>query len=684
MQVTRGPFRVYFNTSKSRYYSAEDAIVEVTFIGQVVQLKSSDGDGFRNEARYTWSTKIITPGKGFRKGEKYTQTLSQQELGGPTSLDFTFEIEDVNTVTEVENQSVRPGDDVSNMDASAIIDGLAAAFKNNPNIDTAIVVGNGIYLESDTEFSVSTAETAVADVMNSQKLDGDEVPIVRINTVSELPVECFAGFIVEVANSFDGQNSYYLKYIAESEGALIDTNGVTQTTTKADGYWEEVAKPYEPVSIRNGTLPHMITVARESDQLRFVFIVSPIKYVTRTAGTSKDNPSMFKDNARITALNYYKNRLFFLTSNGTVISSRAGEIDNLFLNTALRTSPIDPIDVVANSNQRVPIHGSTIVNNGMVLFGDSEQYMLTTNSDLLTSETANVTKVANYTFDYRSNPVYLGANLGFVSKGLTRFYEMTNLYDRGPVDINERSQQVQSRFGNDFNMPVSSREQSQVVVYKSSENAGRNMMIYRFRQENSQESSQTSWVRWQVDRPVAYVSMPQDKMFVFVHSIQNGCDIYKMDGSSVEGLPASSASVVPKFTDGYTDTTDGAKFKSIIKFPTIYAQSRDKMDVTANLTIHRVKLSTAAIGAYNLRIERKGYDTYEILNEDTDASVEQTPADEYAANFPQLYGEKIETVPIYTRNKNLTLTMYTDFDAPMTLRSMTWEGDYNRPYYNSV
>ena len=35
----------------------------------------------------------------------------------------------------------------------------------------------------------------------------------------------------------------------------------------------------------------------------------------------------------------------------------------------------------------------------------------------------------------------------------------------------------------------------------------------------------------------------------------------------------------------------------------------------------------------------------------------------------------IETVPVYTRNNNLTLTMSTDYNAPLTLRSMTWEGD---------
>ena len=44
--------------------------------------------------------------------------------------------------------------------------------------------------------------------------------------------------------------------------------------------------------------------------------------------------------------------------------------------------------------------------------------------------------------------------------------------------------------------------------------------------------------------------------------------------------------------------------------------------------------------------------------------------------IPRLVGERIETVPIYTRNHNLTLTISSTYNAPFTLRSMTWEGDY--------
>ena len=125
---------------------------------------------------------------------------------------------------------------------------------------------------------------------------------------------------------------------------------------------------------------------------------------------------MFSDKSGITEVNYYKNRLFLLTDVGTVVTSKAGEINDLFINTAISTSLIDPIDVTANSNQRVPIHGSTVVNNAMVLFGESEQYSVTTNNDILTSETVNVTKISNYTYDRQSEPVYLGTNIGFVAQ----------------------------------------------------------------------------------------------------------------------------------------------------------------------------------------------------------------------------------------------------------------------------
>ena len=65
---TEGPFRFEIEPNDPDADVKEDAVVEVEFRGQVVQLQSSDSDGYRNEARYSWSVRIIDPGKGFRDG----------------------------------------------------------------------------------------------------------------------------------------------------------------------------------------------------------------------------------------------------------------------------------------------------------------------------------------------------------------------------------------------------------------------------------------------------------------------------------------------------------------------------------------------------------------------------------------------------------------------------------------
>ena len=52
--------------------------------------------------------------------------------------------------------------------------------------------------------------------------------------------------------------------------------------------------------------------------------------------------------------------------------------------------------------------------------------------------------------------------------------------------------------------------------------------------------------------------------------------------------------------------------------------------------------------------------------------------------IPPLRGEHIETCTSLHKEHNLNVTIKTDFDAPMTLRSMTWEGDWNPPYYKRV
>ena len=54
----------------------EAAVVDVIFNGYTQQIKSSDGDGTRVEARYpTRTVKLISGGKGFKEGQIFNKFL---------------------------------------------------------------------------------------------------------------------------------------------------------------------------------------------------------------------------------------------------------------------------------------------------------------------------------------------------------------------------------------------------------------------------------------------------------------------------------------------------------------------------------------------------------------------------------------------------------------------------------
>ena len=75
---------------------------------------------------------------------------------------------------------------------------------------------------------------------------------------------------------------------------------------------------------------------------------------------------------------------------------------------------------------------------------------------------------------------------------------MTNIYDRGPIDINERSQPIQTGLVMGLTWPVhhvSSHKCSSTNVLRRSTKPS-NMMLYSYpTRELCQETSQTSWVR---------------------------------------------------------------------------------------------------------------------------------------------------------------------------------------------
>ena len=118
-----------------------------------------------------------------------------------------------------------------------------------------------------------------------------------------------------------------------------------------------------------------------------------------------------------------------------------------------------------------------------------------------------------------------------------------------------------------------------------------------------------------------------------------------------------------------------------VTLPTIFVGSKEgnnfRANTRANLTLHRLKLNFTDLGSYTTTIQRLGKDDYT-------ETFEMTPATQVLANRVAAVEEVEQTIPIYERNKNVTISIGSKHPLPASLISLSWEGDYTNKFYRSV
>ena len=131
----------------------------------------------------------------------------------------------------------------------------------------------------------------------------------------------------------------------------------------------------------------------------------------------------------------------------------------------------------------------------------------------------------------------------------------------------------------------------------------------------------------------------------------------------------------------HTNTFIGYKYEMEVEFPTIYLTSLQgdvvRSDTRSSLILHRNKINLGASGLYQTILKRKGKSTY---TEDHESVIADSSEE---SELPTLQLQT-KVIPIYDRNTNTTLTLKSKHPTPLTLYSMTWEGDYTNKFYSSV
>ena len=364
-------------------------------------------------------------------------------------------------------------------------------------------IGNGLYVTRPTAEGVFNITAGSSDLL--------KVMSTEVKNVDDLPDQCKHGYVVKVANSEADEDDCYLKFF----GKLKDGGDENNDADYLDGagVWEECAKPGDNIEFNKGTMP--IQLVREANG---TFTVSQVNYDKAEVGTTVvggTNPRPSFVGHTINQLVFFRNRLVFL-SDENVIMSRPGDFFNFWCKTATTFTPQDVIDLSTSSEYPAIVYDGIQINAGLLLFTKNQQFMLTTDSDVLSPETAKLNAVSTYNFNEKTNPVSLGTTVAFLDNAnkFSRFFEMSNVVRQGEPTVVDQSKVVSKLLSKNISIVSESRENSVVFFSQKGTNE-----IYGFRYfSTGDERLLQSWFTWKVNGEIQYHCMLDDALYVVLRN----------------------------------------------------------------------------------------------------------------------------------------------------------------------
>ncbi len=147
------------------------------------------------------------------------------------------------------------------------------------------------------------------------------------------------------------------------------------------------------------------------------FTLRQVDWTKRLVGDMNTNPSPSFVDHKINNLLFNNNRLGFL-SGPNVVMSRTSAYENFFSKSALTQIDDDPIDLNTNSTIPSNLVHSLPVPQGVLLFSNRQQFLMTADQNIFTPTTTFIRQISNYEVDEDISPVDLGTYQVFVQKDL--------------------------------------------------------------------------------------------------------------------------------------------------------------------------------------------------------------------------------------------------------------------------
>jgi hypothetical protein len=314
----------------------------------------------------------------------------------------------------------------------------------------------------------------------------------QVSNVAQLPDESKNGIVIKVINTSSGLDDYYVKFVAD--------NGVS-----GRGYWEETIAPDVSPGLDASTMPHeLINTAVDT------FVFKEINYTDRLVGDDDTNEQPSFVGEKITAGFFHNNRLGFL-SKDNVSMSQAGDFYNFYHTSAQTVIDSDPIDISCSSVRPTALHAVIPTAQGVVLFSEDQQFIMFSDTGVLTPALTTIRTISNYKMDKLIEPVDVGTTINFITKtpGYSRVFGMVTRGQQENPQVLDISRVVKEWISPDVDSIVVSPQNSLIALSGQSLNE---VFLFAYYSDGEQTLMQ-AWFSWLMPGNVQFLATNSDDMY---------------------------------------------------------------------------------------------------------------------------------------------------------------------------
>lgn len=334
-----------------------------------------------------------------------------------------------------------------------------------------------------------------------------------VTSFSQLAAEEVNGRLVKVVNDPSSNDDDYFAEFSVSDGTA------SGSTVSGTGYWKETQNPSVSTGFNTLTMP----VALINTGLN-AFTLGFVNWGTRKVGDDNTNPQPSFVGKKISHVFFYENRLGFLSESNFVMS-QADDYFNFYSNSAKTQTDSDPIDLSISSARPSSLHTAVALTQGLLLFSDSEQFLLYATDTRLSPSSTKIRSIGKYENTSKIHPVTTGRDVLAAARyyedrqrGSTRVLSFLPQGTEEPPVTNIITTVVEDWLPPTIDYMELTHDNTYLFM---SDSASSEMYCYRIFEQDDQKLMR-SWFRWEMPGKVQHIFTTNREFYVVLTNVVAG------------------------------------------------------------------------------------------------------------------------------------------------------------------